>query len=670
MNKQEASKQIDQLKQQLNEWNYQYYVLEAPTISDEEFDLTLKQLNQLEQLFPELITFDSPTQKVAGEVSEKFKKVTHTTSILSLANAFNYNDLLRFDEQVKNLTKLQQVDYFCELKIDGLSISLTYENSELKIAATRGDGTTGEDVTVNIKQIKSIPWSIDQEKLTVRGEVYLAKTEFAKINQLREENDEPLFANPRNAAAGTIRQLDSSIVSKRKLNAFLYYYVNAKDYNIITQYDAIKALEKLKFKVNQEYRLCSDIAQVWEYINYYQEKRNDLDYEIDGIVIKVNNLKFYEQIGYTNKNPKWAIAYKLPSEIATTKLLNIFPTVGRTGKITYNAELSPVRIAGTTVKAATLHNADFIQSIDIRINDVVNLKKAGDIIPEIIEPILDQRSLEAKQWVKATNCPNCDSILEQNIGEVDQYCINATCSKKIIRTIEHFVSRNAMNIEGVSKKIIAKLYDLNLLTCFSDFYSLNLKKDILINLDNFGLKSFSNMISAIENSKSNSLERLIFALGIRHVGNKTAKVLAKQFKTIDHLIISDYESLAVMEDIGPVIAQNIIDYFKVDANLQQLEKLKSFNVNMTYSNNSDSQTNKLAHLRFVITGSLTQPREYFKQQIEINGGKVSDAVSSKTSYLLAGSDAGSKIEKAMKLNVKIINEKQFNDLISENQENI
>lgn len=665
INKQEAEKQINQLKQHLNEWNYQYYVLEAPTVSDEEFDSTLKQLNQLEQLFPELITFDSPTQKVAGEVSEKFKKVVHTTSMLSLANAFNYNDLVRFDEQVKNLTGLQQIDYFCELKIDGLSISLTYENSELKIAATRGDGSTGEEVTTNIKQIKSIPLWIGQEKLIVRGEIYLSKKEFAQINQLREENDEPLFANPRNATSGTIRQLDSSIVGQRKLNAFLYYYVNAKDYNITTQYDAIKALEKLKFKVNQEYRLCSDIVQIWEYINHYQDKRHDLDYEIDGIVIKVNNLNVYEQIGYTNKNPKWAIAYKLPSEIVTTKLLNIFTTVGRTGKITYNAELLPVRIAGTTVKAATLHNADFIQSRDIRINDFVNLKKAGDIIPEIIEPILQQRSLEAKIWFKASNCPNCDSILEQNIGEVDQYCINATCSKKIIRTIEHFVSRNAMNIEGVSKKIIAKLYDLKLLTCFSDFYTLYSKKDVLINLDNFGLKSFSNMINAIENSKSNSLERLIFGLGIRHVGNKTSKVLAKKFKEIDNLIVSDYESLSIMEDIGPVIAQNIIDYFKVDANLHQLEQLKYFNVNMSYvNNNSDVQLNTLANLRFVITGTLSQSREYFKEQIELHGGKVSDAVSSKTSYLLTGSDDGSKIDKAMKLNVKIINEKQFYDLIS------
>lgn len=430
MSKKEAEKQINHLKQKLNEWNYQYYVLEAPTVSDEEFDAVLKQLNELEQLFPEFITFDSPSQKVAGEVSVKFKKVTHITLMLSLANAFNYDDLLRFDEQVKNLTGLQQIDYFCELKIDGLSISLTYENSQLKIAATRGDGAVGEDVTTNIKQIKSIPLSIDQGKLIVRGEIYLSKKEFVKINKLREQNDEPLFANPRNAASGTIRQLDSSIVGQRQLSAFLYYYVNAKDYNIITQYDTIKSLENYKFKVNQEYRLCSDIAQVWEYISHYQNKRNDLDYEIDGIVIKVNNLNIYEQIGYTNKNPKWAIAYKLPSEIVTTKLLNIFPTVGWTGKITYNAELLPVKIAGTIVKAATLHNADFIQSRDIRINDFVNLKKAGDIIPEIIEPILEQRSLEAKVWVRSTNFPNCNSILEQNISEFDQYCINATCSKK------------------------------------------------------------------------------------------------------------------------------------------------------------------------------------------------------------------------------------------------
>ncbi len=663
MNFEQAKKRSLVLKEQLDKWNYEYYVNDAPSVGDQEYDRAMQELMAIEQQYSELITIDSPTQRVFGQVSEKFNKYVHNSPMLSLANAFNYDDLIHFDEQIKELTGLSEVEYTCELKIDGLSISLVYENHLLIMGATRGDGVTGEDVTVNIKKIKSVPLRIEQPNLTVRGEVYLSLEEFNKINDERIKLGEPEFANPRNAAAGTLRQLDSAIVAKRNLNAFLYYYVNALGDGIQTQYDSLQRLEQLKFKTNPEYRYCPNIAAVWEYIQEYEPKRHQLGYEIDGIVIKVNNLNLYNRIGYTAKNPKWAIAYKFSAEVVVTKLLNIFPSVGRTGRITYNAVLEPVRIAGTIVRATTLHNADFITERDIRIGDYVQVKKAGDIIPEVINYVVDRRQKKAKKWQEATHCPECQSLLERVTGEVDQYCINSVCPKKITRGLEHYCSRNAMNIEGVSEKIIERLYKLGYLKSFSDLYKLEQYRAEIIQLENFGEKSFENMISSINNSKQNSLERLLFGLGIRHVGQKTAKLLARQFKTITELAAMNIEQLSVINDIGPIVAASVVDYFAIVKNQQEIALLQQQGINMTYFVTNQTLSQKFENYRFVITGVLSKPRKYFKELIESYGGQTSESVSVKITYLLAGSDAGSKLVKAQKLNVKIINEEEFNNLL-------
>ncbi|RUP76565.1 NAD-dependent DNA ligase LigA [Spiroplasma poulsonii] len=663
MNFEAAKKRSLVLREQLDKWNYEYYVNDAPSVSDQEYDRAMQELIAIEQQYSELITIDSPTQRVSGQISEKFNKYVHNTPMLSLANAFNYDDLIHFDEQIKELTGLSEVEYTCELKIDGLSISLVYENHLLIMGATRGDGVIGEDVTVNIKKIKSVPLRIDHPNLTVRGEVYLSLEEFNKINDERIKLGEPEFANPRNAAAGTLRQLDSTIVAKRNLNAFLYYYVNALGDEIQTQYDSLQRLEQLKFKTNPEYRYCSNIAAVWTYIQEYEPKRHQLGYEIDGIVIKVNNLSLYNRIGYTAKNPKWAISYKFPAEVVVTKLLNIFPSVGRTGRITYNAVLEPVRIAGTIVRAATLHNADFITERDIRIGDDVQVKKAGDIIPEVINYVVERRQQKAKKWQEATHCPECQSLLERVTGEVDQYCINSVCPKKITRGLEHYCSRNAMNIEGVSEKNIERLYKIGYLKSFSDLYQLSQYRAEIIQLENFGEKSFENMITSINNSKQNSLERLLFGLGIRHVGQKTAKLLARQFKTIAELAAMNIEQLSVINDVGPIVAASVVDYFAIVANQQEIALLQQQGINMTYLVTNQTLSQKFENYRFVITGVLSKPREYFKELIESYGGQTSDSVSAKTTYLLAGSDAGSKLVKAQKLNVKIINEEEFNNLL-------
>ncbi|WP_338955796.1 NAD-dependent DNA ligase LigA [Spiroplasma endosymbiont of Polydrusus cervinus] len=652
------------LKEQLEKWNYEYYVNDNPSVSDQEYDQAMQELIAIEQQYSELITIDSPTQRVSGEVSEKFNKYVHTSPMLSLGNAFNYDDLIHFDEQIKELTGLSEVEYTCELKIDGLSISLVYEEHLLVMGVTRGDGLIGEDVTVNIKKIKSIPLSIDQPNLTVRGEVYLSIEEFNNINKERVKNGEPEFANPRNAAAGTLRQLDSAIVAKRNLNAFLYYYVNAAQDGIQSQQAALQQLEQLKFKTNPEYRYCPNIATVWAYIQEYESKRHQLGYEIDGIVIKVNNLNLYNRIGYTAKNPKWAIAYKFPAEVVVTNLLNIFPSVGRTGRITYNAILEPVRIAGTVVRAATLHNADFITERDIRIGDAVQVKKAGDIIPEVINYVAGQRQSKTPKWQEATHCPECQSLLERVEGEVDQYCINSICPKKIMRGLEHYCSRNAMNIEGVSEKIIERLFKLGYLKSFSDLYQLEKYRTKIIELENFGDKSFENMINSINNSKNNSLERLLFGLGIRHVGQKTAKLLARQFKTIDNLATMQIEQLVVINDVGPIVAASVVDYFAIPANQQELALLRQRGIKIEYIVSNQHLIQKFENYRFVITGVLSKPREYFKELIESYGGQVSESVSAKTTYLLAGADAGNKLVKSQKLNVKIISEEEFKQLLT------
>ncbi|AHI53519.1 NAD-dependent DNA ligase [Spiroplasma sabaudiense Ar-1343] len=669
MKKSEAQQKIKALTKNLQQWNVEYYENDAPSVDDAEYDSALNELKQLETQFPELITPNSPTQRVGGFVAQKFEKYTHRSPMLSLSNAFSKEDLIEFDQQVQKATGKISHDYFVELKIDGLSIALIYENGRLFKAVTRGDGITGEDVTANVKMIKAIPHTIDNLNngtVEVRGEVYLSKHEFEKINQQRAENDEALFANPRNAAAGTLRQLDARVVESRNLQAFLYFYMNRESKAVPTHADSLNLIEQLGFPINKEGRLCKNIEQVWDYIVEYTESRSKLPYEIDGIVIKINDFNLYEKIGYTSKSPKWAIAFKFPAEIKTTQILDIFPTIGRTGRVTYNAKLEPVQIAGTIVRAATLHNADFIESRDIRIKSQVKIKKAGDIIPEVIGVIQDESFSSLPIWSPATTCPNCSSELERSEGEVDQYCINSKCPSIIMRSLQHFTSRDATNIEGLSIKILEKLYDQGFIKDVADIFTLSQHHQDIIQLDNFGEKSYANLVAAIEKSKNNSCERLLFGLGIRHVGKKTAKILAKNYKSIKNLVKINVDDLAVIYDIGSVVAQSVVDWFAIEENLSVIAKLEALNVNLDYFSNNDTQVHKdFQNKIFVITGTLSKSRNYYRELLENLGARVTDSVSKNTNYLLAGQDSGSKLGKAESLGVKIITEIDLKDLMEE-----
>ncbi|UKS53863.1 NAD-dependent DNA ligase LigA [Mycoplasma feriruminatoris] len=663
MSKDQVLLRINQLKEQLNLWSKQYYVDDNPTVDDTEYDLALKELISLENLYPEFITLDSPSQKVGGMVSEKFEKVSHKTPMLSLGNVFSFEEFLDFNTQVSKVSNTLNNEYVAELKIDGLSISLVYENGSLITAATRGNGIVGEDVTINVKTIKSIPLQISKkERVEVRGEVFLSKAEFEKINQKRLLNNEDLFANPRNAAAGTLRQLDSKIVANRNLDAFLYYYIS-DDSNNLSQYESILKLNQLGFKTNKETKLCKNLDEIQAYINKYTDLKNDLDYQIDGIVFKINDKSLQNSLGFTSKIPKWAIAYKFPAEIKQTKLLDIFATVGRTGKITYNAKLEPVSLMGATISAATLNNAEYIKTKDLRINSVVKIKKAGDVIPEVIEAIKDDKFYELEKFKPDLYCPNCHSLLEKNEDEVDQFCINSNCSMKILRALQHFSSREAMNIVSLGDRSLEILFNLNIIKTISDIYRLEDHKERILEIENFGLKSYLNLIDSINQSKNNSFEKVLFGLGIRHIGSKTAKILAKQYQNIDNLMNASYDELVQINSIGSSLALSIIDWFKIPDNINLINELKSFNVNFKYLGVKINLDSIIANKSFVITGTLSRPREEFKTLIENNAGKVIGSISKKTDYLLAGDNVGSKLEKAKKLGVKIIDEQQFFDLL-------
>ncbi|WP_434335152.1 NAD-dependent DNA ligase LigA [Mycoplasma capricolum subsp. capricolum] len=663
MSKEQILLRINQLKEQLNLWTKQYYVDDNPSVDDTEYDLALKELISLENLYPEFITSDSPSQKVGGIVSEKFLKITHKTPMLSLGNVFNFDEFLEFNTQVSKVSNNLNNEYVAELKIDGLSISLVYENGVLVSAATRGNGVIGEDVTTNVKTIKSIPLKISKkERVEVRGEIYLSKAEFEKINQKRLLNNEDLFINPRNAAAGTLRQLDSKIVASRNLDAFLYYYISDDSPNL-NQYESILKLNQLGFKTNKETMLCKNLDQIKAYIDKYTNLKNDLDYQIDGIVFKINDKNLQNSLGFTSKIPKWAIAYKFPAEIKQTKLLDIFATVGRTGKITYNAKLEPVFLMGATISAATLNNAKYIKSKDLRINSIVKIKKAGDVIPEVIEAIKDETFYNLEVFQPILYCPNCHSLLEKNENEVDQFCINSSCSMKILRSLQHFSSREAMNIVSLGDRSLEILFNLKIIQNISDIYKLEEYKDQILAIENFGLKSYLNLIDSINMSKNNSLEKVLFGLGIRHIGSKTAKILARKYQNIDNLMKASYDELIQINSIGESLALSIIDWFKIEDNLKLINELKSFNINFNYLGAKINSESIIANKTFVITGTLTRPREEFKTLIENNAGKISGSISKQTDYLLAGNNVGSKLEKAKKLGVKIIDEQQFFDLL-------
>ncbi|MDD3392663.1 MAG: NAD-dependent DNA ligase LigA [Bacilli bacterium] len=655
-------KRIEELINILNEANYNYHFLDKPTITDQEYDKYLRELISLEEQYPKLKRSDSPTSQIGGEVIEEFKKVTHEKPMMSLSNVFNEEEIYNFDEKVKKLIKNPK--YVCELKIDGLSVSLLYKKGKLVRGATRGNGTVGEDITHNVKTIRSIPQTLNKEiDIEVRGEIYMSKESFQQLNEERQKQNIPLFANPRNAAAGSIRQLDSNIARTRKLDCFTYQLPDATMYNINTQYEALHFMEELGFTTNHNNALVNNIEELLIFIKKWTKERPTLPYEIDGIVIKLDNINDQKKLGFTVKYPKWATAYKFPAEHVLTKLKDIKLTVGRTGKITPNAVLEPVIVMGSKISRATLHNEDYILSNDIRIGDVVSIYKAGDVIPRVEKPIIERRTGKEKKFVFSYNCPICNEKLTKT--EVDYFCTNPYCDARKIESLIHFVSRNAMNIEGFGDRIIEDFYNMGYLTNFLDFYKLYNYKSELKELEGFGEKSINNLLENIENSKNNSLEKLLFALGIRHVGSKTAKILAKTFLNLENLVNSSLEVLNDIPDIGEVIAQSVHHYFHDQNNIILLENLKEVGLNMTFLGKTETIESIFNGKRIVITGSLDFiNRDELTYYIEEQGGKVSNSVSSKTDLLIVGKDPGSKYEKAKTLDILIWNEEKLKEYFS------
>lgn len=659
---------ILELRKILNQANYDYYVLENPTLSDYEFDALMRELIVLEEKYPEFYDASSPSVRVGGQVVDSFNKVVHKRMMLSLANAFNEDELEEFDERVKEaLQTTDDVEYMCELKIDGLAMSIEYVDGKINYGATRGNGVEGEDVTHNIKTIKSIPLDIKEMRtMEVRGEVYMPKKSFEKLNKERKEKDEALLANPRNAASGSIRQLDSKVAASRGLDMFMYTFVDCEKFDIYKQSESLDTLEKMGFKTNKERRVCKNIKEVVNYVKEYTLKRDDLDYEIDGIVIKVNDIKLHELIGFTMKTPKWAIAYKFPAKEVKTKLKDIIFTVGRTGKITPNAVLEPVFVAGSTVSRATLHNEDFVLGKDIRVGDNVMIRKAGDVIPEVVRPVVEDRTGEEKMFFMTDMCPICGGKVERKSDEAAHYCLNESCPAKKIESIIHYVSKEAMNIEGLGEKVVEDLYNLGFIKTVLDIYELESHKEKLVELDGYGKKSIDNMLEAIENSKSNSLEKLLFALGIDEVGAKTSKILAKRYFDIDELKVADVEELKNIKDIGGVMANNIYNYFHSESNLNLIESLKEKGVNTKYINVAGENFKETAfkNKNVLVTGTLVSyKRNEVKELLENLGANVVSSVSKNLDYLIVGSEPGSKLEKAQKLGITILDEEQFLDLL-------
>ncbi len=650
---------IDELVEILNEANYNYHVLDQPTISDQEFDKLLRELFILEEKYPEYVREDSPTHRVGGTVLEEFQKVTHAIPMMSLGNVFNEEEIRLFDQRIRKENITPQ--YVCELKIDGLSVSLHYEKGKLITAATRGDGTVGEDITVNAKTIKTIPLTIKQPiDIEVRGEIYMSKETLKKINKEREQKGQPLLQNCRNAAAGSIRQLDSKIAASRQLDCWIYHLPNPEDYGIKTHWEALKFMKELGFKTNPNNLLVTDVEGILSYISAKSEERSHLPYDIDGVVIKVNNIDEQKQLGFTAHHPKWATAYKFPAEEVLTKLTDIIFTVGRTGKITPNAVLEPVIVAGSTISRATLHNEDYVIAKELKIGDIVSIHKAGDVIPEIGEVKKERRTGKEKEFEMIKTCPMCGEFIYKKEGQVDYYCINPLCPARHIEELCHFVSRKAMNIDGLGERIIEDFYNLKYIEKIPDIYKLARYHDELTELEGYGQKSVDNLLEAIENSKKNSLERLLFGLGIPNVGEKTSKLLATHYQTLDHLMAASQEELNTIPDIGEIIAKSITDFFNEEKNIRIIEELKELGLNMTYTGPKVEINDNFYNKTFVVTGTL---KKYTRQEIEATieslGGKSSSSVSKKTSAVIAGENAGSKYDKAQSLGIPIWTEEDF-----------
>ena len=658
---------IEELKEQLNRWSHEYYVEDKPTATDAEYDKAYHELVALEEAYPEFVTADSPTQRVGGEVLDQFQKVTHTNPMLSLSNAFSKEDLEEFDARLRKLTN-RAIEYVCELKIDGLSIALTYQNGKLVLGATRGDGTTGEDVTGNVRTIKSVPLSLKEPwNIEVRGECYMPKKSFVALNQSREEEGLEVFANPRNAAAGSLRQLDPKIAAKRNLSVFLYSSPSVEELNVSTQEELLEKMAEIGFVTNPERLKCQTIDEVWNYIETIASKRPDLPYEIDGMVIKVNDFATQEEIGFTVKAPRWAIAYKFPAEEAQTVVRDIEWTVGRTGVVTPTAVMDPVQLAGTTVRRASLHNIDLIKERDIRLEDTVVIHKAGDIIPEVTRVILEKRPETSQPYEFPTTCPVCHEKLEHLEEEVAIRCLNPKCPAQLTEGLSHFVSRNAMNMSGIGPRVIKQLFEEGLVMDVADLYKLTL--DQLLALDKVQQKSAENILEAIEKSKENSLERLLTGLGIRHVGTKAAKELAQHFKTMTALQEASIEQLLEIDGLGDIIAYSVKTYFEQPSVQELIQELQDSGVNMTYlgvtKDDSAASGHVLSGKTVVLTGTLEQlTRQDAKEKLESLGAKVTGSVSKKTDVVIAGHSAGSKLTKANDLGIEVWSEQQFLDSLA------
>lgn len=649
--------EIETLRKQLHQYNYEYHALDAPTISDVEYDQLFQRLQTLEQEHPEFSDPNSPTQKVGGVIAQGFNKITHRFPMYSLGNAFSFEDLEVFDQRIR--TQFPNVEYIVELKIDGLAMSIDYEDGQFVQGVTRGDGRVGEDVTANIRVIDSIPLRLNEDvDVTVRGEVFMPASSFTRVNQSRLEHGEDVFANCRNAAAGTIRQLNPKTVRERGLDGFWYTLVNAEELGILSQSDALDYLKKIGFKVNPEVKKFDSIEAVYARIQEIEQNRDTFGYDIDGVVVKVNQFAIQESLGFTVRTPRFATAYKFKAEEVKSTVEDIFVTVGRTGKITPNAQLTPVQISGSLVSYATLHNEDYIKNKDIRINDTVSVRKAGEIIPEIVSVDVSKRSVSAIPYEFPKHCPVCGEVLVRFDGEADHYCVNSECPAKIAEALVHFASREAMNIDTLGEKRVYQLHDAGLLQTIPDIYTLKNHKEALGTLDKMGEKSVEKLLNAIEESKQNSLEKWLFGLGIRHVGAKTSAVLAAHFNTIENIIQADVETLQSIPEIGVVIAQSVATYFSLEENQQLVANLLSYGLRPDFANTVVSS--KFSGKKFVLTGTLqTMGRTDAKKIIESQGGSVSGSVSAKTDVVVYGESAGSKLEKAQQLNVETWDEARF-----------
>ena len=660
----DIEKRVVELTKILNDANYNYYILDNPTISDQEFDKYLKELMEIEMEYPYLKKDDSPTMRVGGDVISGFDKINHNIPMLSIGDVFNYDEIISFDNKIKK--EGFNPNYVCELKIDGLSVSLQYKKGKLFKAATRGNGRVGDDITNNVKTIKTVPLTLNKEiDIEVRGEIYMSHDTLSKINIEREKNGEAKLLNCRNAASGSIKLLDSKEVAKRNLECFIYHLPNPLDYGLKTHDEALKFMSDLGFRVNPNNRLVKDVNEVVDFIEDMSNLRDKLSYDIDGVVVKINDIETQTKMGSTNKYPRWCIAYKFPAEIVYTKLIDILFTVGRTGQITPNAVLEPVIVAGSTVKRATLHNEDNIVSKDIRIGDTVSVYKAGDVIPAVGLPLKERRDGSEKKFYMISDCPICGHKLIRRENEADYFCPNDNCDARKVLNLIHFASKDAMNIDGLGDAIMEDVYNYGYVKKISDIYNLNKFSRELESIEGYGKKSLENLFNSIENSKNNSLERLIYGLGIKQVGSKMAMVLAKRFKTLDNLINATYDELKSIPDVGDVISLSIINYFKNEDNIKIINKLKEFGVNMEYNGPINTSINENFNGKtFVLTGTLRNyTRDDAGQIIENNGGKVTSSVTGKTSVVLVGDNPGSKYDKAVNLGIEIWDEDKFSNML-------